>query len=176
VSGTRNNEPADPAAIASRMASIRGELRSDAGRLAQSTRRFFDWTAHVREHPWTSFGVVAALAYFLVPKRVEINSPSAEQLEKLAADNKLVIESNPTPEAKSTFLAGLTALIGHTVLRGALGLAAHKLGGLFQPPEGREQPPPRAEGPAGRRPGGSRESNSGVRREPSSSKSPPTPR
>lgn len=124
------------ARIKSRMASIRGELRADAESLRESTNRFFDWTAHVREHPLTSLGVFAAAAYFLVPRRVEINSPDADEMEKLAKRNKVVVEANPTPAAKSTFLAGLATLVSHTVLRGAIGLAANELAKAFQPEPG----------------------------------------
>lgn len=113
----------DASGIESRMAGIRGELRSDAERLERTTRRLFDWTAHVRDHPWVSFGVVAAIAYYLVPKR----GGSATERGAKGNERSAGVGENPGPRAKSSFLGGLTSMVTQAVLRGALDVVGHEV-------------------------------------------------
>jgi hypothetical protein len=71
------------------------------------------------------------VGFLVVPQRAEIVSPSAEALEQLAKRNKLVVESNPTPQAKGGLVGALFGLMANAAVRGAMGYLGQNVGKLW---------------------------------------------
>jgi hypothetical protein len=117
---------------------IRAELRRTRGRLivdatavAGGARELADWRYYVRRYPWAALGVAGALGYLAIPRRLEIMSPDAKTLERLAKKNKLVIESKPPAAQKTSLMDTLLTMTGNVLFRAGTAYAAQKIGKLF---------------------------------------------
>lgn len=117
--------------IRERMSHIRHEFREDVEEMVDSAREFADWKSYVRSYPWICLGAAAAAGYFMVPQRLHIESPDAEEMRKLAKQNRLVVEANPKGTARTTWLNSAAAFLGHLVLRQGMALAGQKLGAMM---------------------------------------------
>lgn len=114
--------------IRQRMQEVRGELRDDVAAIAKSTQQMTDWQVYVRRYPWVCLGVAAAVGFAAVPKRVEIQSPDAESLLRLAKKNKLVIETNPKAHAKQSVVGGIFTFAANAAFRSAVAYFGQQLG------------------------------------------------
>lgn len=117
------------------MAVIRRELDDDLDHVEQSARTLMDWRYYIKNYPWACVGVAAAIGYFVIPRRLEINSPDPKTLEKLARDRHLVVEQKPEAEAKGGLLGGAFSFISGLILKTAMAQVGAQLASLMQGPD-----------------------------------------
>lgn len=114
--------------ICRRMNDVRCSLGDDVEEMVESARTLADWRHYVKMYPWVCLAGAAAVGFLVVPKRVEIISPSADALEQLAKRNKLVVKSNPQPQAKSGIGGALIGMLANAAVRGAMGYLGQNAG------------------------------------------------
>ncbi len=100
--------------IRGKMDFIRHKLDDDVTHVKQSAKTLSNWKYYVKKYPWVCLGAAAAVGYLVVPRKLQIQTPDAKTLEKLARKNRLVVENKPKAQAQSgaigaafTFLSGL---------------------------------------------------------------------
>ena len=71
------------------------------------------------------------MGYLAIPRRLEIMSPDAKTLERLAKKNKLVVESKPPAAQKTSLADTLLTMTGNVLFRAGTAYAAQKIGKLF---------------------------------------------
>ena len=113
--------------IQRKMQDIRCELDRDVDQVRQSASQLTDWRYYIRNYPWVCLGAAAAIGYILVPRKLYVQKPDVKTLEKLARDQKLVIESNPSQQQKKGIVRSAAGLVGSLALRAA---TAHLMGKL----------------------------------------------
>lgn len=114
--------------ISRQMEDVRSDLGDDVEELVESARTLTDWRHYVKQFPWACVGGAMALGFFIVPKRIELISPDADALEQLAKRNKLVVKSNPKPQAKSGVSGALFTFLATSLGRGAMAYVGHNIG------------------------------------------------
>lgn len=114
--------------IRHRMQQVRCDLGNDVGEIVESTREMTDWRAYVRRYPWVCLGLAALVGYAVMPKRVEIVSPDANAFLELARKNKLVVNTDSQPHAKSGLAGMAVSLIANAAMRSAVAYAGQQLG------------------------------------------------
>ena len=108
------------------------EIVVNAHALAEDARKLTDWRYYVKAAPWGTVGAAVALGYFLVPRRVEIVSPDADQLVKLAKRHQLVVEADPQGEAKKEGPAQtVMTMLANAALRAATAYVSQQAGKAF---------------------------------------------
>ncbi|MCA9110738.1 MAG: hypothetical protein KDA52_12365 [Planctomycetaceae bacterium] len=133
-----NSPVANADEIRRRMDIIRSNLGGDVHGIVSNAQQLVDWRHYVRAFPWGSLGVALSLGYFAVPRRLEITSPDAETLEKLARNNRLVVNHKPRGEERSGLVMSAASLAGNILLRAALAYAGQQVGKLVGEQAGRE--------------------------------------
>ncbi len=114
--------------IRQEMNRIRGNLPADVDGLMSNAQQLVNWRHYVRAFPWGSLGVAAALGFFAVPRRLEIQSPDAKTLEKLAKQNRLVIQHSPRGEEKQGVMVSMANLLGNMLLRAGIAYVGQQAG------------------------------------------------
>jgi hypothetical protein len=122
------SEPQSAAQIREQMAEVRRDLNLNYGEVVDNARDLADWRYYVRSYPWASLGIAVALGYLVVPNRVELVSPDAGELLKLAKQNKLVVEPKPRAEPKSNIGGALFTMMANMLVRGLISYAGQKVG------------------------------------------------
>ncbi|MCA9024327.1 MAG: hypothetical protein KDA86_03850 [Planctomycetaceae bacterium] len=117
-----------PDEIRRQMDIIRANLGGEVDGLVSNAQQLVDWRHYVRAFPWGSLGVAAALGYFAVPRRLEITSPDADTLERLAKNNRLVVKHTPRGEEKRGLLMSVANLTGNMLLRAGLAYVGQQIG------------------------------------------------
>jgi hypothetical protein len=135
-----------PEEICRKMADVREVLDEDVKNIAQSAKVMSDWTYYVKQYPWTSVGIAATLGYLVVPNKVFITRPSADQLEKLARRNKLVVKTNPEPQAQKGIVGAVFSLVASMAVRGVMAYLGQQVGKVAgykaaEPESGTYRPP-----------------------------------
>ncbi|MCA9077888.1 MAG: hypothetical protein KDA93_22865 [Planctomycetaceae bacterium] len=115
-------------AIRHEMDRIRGNLPADVDGLMSNAQQLVDWRHYVQTYPWASLGVATALGYFAVPRKLEIQSPDAETLEKLAKENRLVVQHSPKGEEKKGVMVSMANLMGNMLLRAGMAYVGQQIG------------------------------------------------
>lgn len=113
--------------IQMRMQNIRCELDRDFDQVRQSASQLTDWRYYIKNYPWACLGAAAAIGYLVVPRKVHVQNPDVKTLEKLARDQKLVIESNPSQQEKKGVVRSAAGFVAGLALRAA---TAHLMGKL----------------------------------------------
>lgn len=121
----------DAAAIQREMARVRSSLHGDVAGLVENARVMTDWRHYVRQYPWACLGGAALVGYMLIPRRVEIVSPDADTLAKLAARNQLVVQQKAKAEPKSSLATTAMTMVTHMVMRAVLAYASQQAGKLM---------------------------------------------
>ena len=106
--------------IRQQMAGVRKHLDHDVDEIIDGAGRMTDWRNYVASFPWAALGVVTALGFLVVPRKLEIVSPDAETLQKLARSNRLVVEHKPRSERKPGLVETAFQLTAHTLLRAGI--------------------------------------------------------
>ena len=120
--------PQSAEAIRRQMRQVRRELGVDMDEIVESTRELTDWRAYVKRYPWFCLGAAAAVGFLIVPKSVELVSPDADALLELAKNNKLVVKTNPQPQARSGLVTTAISFLASAALRSAIAHAGQQFG------------------------------------------------
>jgi len=110
-----------PAALQWQMKNIRGSLSEHADAAAQKARREFEWRHYVARHPWTSLATVAAVGFFLVPRRTCCQAGNSAGVATDAVD-RVARPAQPTPWAG--IVTGLQTAVTTTIAREGLAFVA----------------------------------------------------
>ncbi len=113
-----------------RMAVIRHDIDQDVCEIVESTRRAMDWKNYVRSHPFAVAACAAAAGYLIVPNRTQIVSPNANELEKLAKRNKLVVKQKPEAQVEVGVGGKLFTLVSNALMRAAFSYVGQKVGSV----------------------------------------------
>jgi hypothetical protein len=116
--------------IQHRMHDLRGKLDDNIEEVVDSAKELTDWRNYVRRYPLVCVGVAAALGYWVVPSRVELESPDVDTLLELAKSNKLVVEANPAPRKRGGMASAAFGFLLNAAGRSALTYLGHKVGEL----------------------------------------------
>ncbi|QDT19775.1 hypothetical protein [Gimesia chilikensis] len=111
--------------ISHSMKRLRNELDGDVHQIKQSAATLSDWQYYIRNYPWISLGGAALIGYLLVPKRLEIQSPDAETIEKLARKNRLVVENQPRKHASRGGLQTVASFVTRLLVKAATAQLMH---------------------------------------------------
>jgi hypothetical protein len=117
--------------IRRRMALIRRELREDVLGVVESAEAVTDWKHWIRDYPWASVALAAAVGFWLVPKRRRTVKPK-EVARAVVAEIQPVVQTAqaaalaPEPRKKGSGLIGAgLGLIAPIALRAAQNYATH---------------------------------------------------
>ncbi|REJ81568.1 MAG: hypothetical protein DWQ34_26990 [Planctomycetota bacterium] len=110
------------------MIGVREHLARDVDEIVDGAGRLTDWRNYVASFPWGSLGAAVALGFMVVPRKLEIVSPDADTLEKLAKSNRLVVEHKPRSERKPGFIETAFTLTANTLLRAGIAYAGRQIG------------------------------------------------
>lgn len=124
----RSGIDTDADAIRERMSAIRHDIRSDVDGIVRNAHELADWRHYVRTFPWGSLATAIAAGYLVVPRRLEVVSPDADEMARLAKRDQIVVRTRPSTEAKPGLLTTAAHLVGTAVLRAAVGYATSKIG------------------------------------------------
>jgi hypothetical protein len=122
----------DVEAIRSQMASVRSTLDENVHELAENARNLTDWRYYVKAAPWGAVGAAAAVGYFIVPRRIQIVQPDADEIAKLAKRHQIVVEHKAKAEAKQGGPAQLVmTMLANAMLRAVTAYASQQAGKVF---------------------------------------------
>jgi len=139
------------------MARIRCELDENVEQVVESARQMTDWRYYVRAYPWAALGLAFVAGYFVVPRRVEIVKPDADEIYKLAKKNRIVVQDNTSASKKADrgmggAILNFVANMATRSLMAYVGQQVGKMAGI----QAAESPPPGSvgSGPVGSGPSG----------------------
>lgn len=122
----------DAEAIRLRMASVRGTLDENVHELVENARNLTDWRYYVKAAPWGAVGAAAAIGYMIVPRRVRIVQPDADEIAKLAERHQIVVEHAAKAEAKQGGPAQLVmTMLANAMLRAVTAYVSQQAGKAF---------------------------------------------
>lgn len=133
------------------MAQVRVDLGEDAEQIAENARTMTDWRYYVRSYPWASMAVAAAVGYIAVPRRLEVISPDAATLARLAKQDRLVVKPKAEAEPKKGLPGTLFTFLSSMVVRGALAAIGQQVAAQFTAKPEQASPPAPAPVTSGRR-------------------------
>ena len=102
------------------MAYVRHELDEEASDIRESAQTLSDWHYYIKNYPWACVGAAAVIGYLVVPRKLVIERPDPETLEKLARKNHLVVDRKPEKQAKSGLIGTAFSFVGGLVLKTAM--------------------------------------------------------
>jgi len=117
--------------IQRQMARIRCDLNEEVGEIVHSARVMSDWQYYVRTYPWICAGAALALGYLIVPTRLEVISPDAKTLAKLAEQNRLLVKSQPEANPRGGVAGSLVSLAAGMFVRGLVSHLGQTLGKMI---------------------------------------------
>lgn len=118
--------------LRSEMAQVRHELSEDVDDVVENAKELTDWRHYVRKYPFVCVGAALAVGYLVVPQRIEIVSPSAKQIEKLAKRDHLVVKHSPNAgPASPGWKSKLLTFGANLLLRSAITYAGQQAGKLL---------------------------------------------
>jgi hypothetical protein len=117
--------------IQRQMARIRCSLNDEVGEIVHSARVMSNWQYYVRTYPWVCAGVAVALGYLVVPHRLEVMSPDAKTLAKLAEQNRLLVRPEAEPQKRGGALGSVVSLLAGMFVRSLVGYAGQNLGRML---------------------------------------------
>ena len=124
---TRNAET-----IRLEMASVRETLDDNVSEIVTNARNLADWRYYVKAAPWGAIGVAVAAGYFIVPRRIQIVQPDADEIAKLAKRHQIVVEHKAKAEAKQGGPAQLVmTMLANAMLRAATAYVSQQAGKVF---------------------------------------------
>lgn len=115
------------AEIRERMASLRSELDEGVDDIFEDARTLGNWRYYVHQYPWACLAAAATAGFLLVPRRLELVTPDAETLLRLAKKNQIVIKQKPEPRPKGPGGA-LISFLANMAMRSALAYAGQQMG------------------------------------------------
>lgn len=129
---TRPIAARDADAVRDEMASVRGALDENVHELVTNARNLVDWRYYVKAAPWGAIGAAIAVGYFIVPKRVQIVQPDADEIAKLAKRHQIVVEHKAKAEAKQAGPGQIVmSMLANAMLRAATAYVSQQAGKVF---------------------------------------------
>lgn len=126
--------------VRERMCREAADVATRARQIAGHARELTDWKFYLQRYGRVTLGLCALVGYAIVPRRIEIVSPDAETLEKLAKRQRLIVEPRPAPIEKRRLMDTALSLGGNMLLRAGLAYAAQRMGQVMKEPS--SSPPP----------------------------------
>lgn len=114
-----------------RMAAIRRDVDGEVGAVVEHAKEMADWRNFVKRHPLASVGAATAIGFLLVPRRLEVMSPSSRELEKLAKRNRLVVKPRGEVKKQAGMVSPLVNFVTGAVVRSCVSLAGQHLAQLM---------------------------------------------
>ncbi|HBN79701.1 MAG TPA: hypothetical protein DD473_28535 [Planctomycetaceae bacterium] len=124
----QQSNPENAEQIREQMRQTRCHLQPEVNRIVEDAQKLMDWHYYMKRAPWMMLGVAAAVGYVLVPKRLEVMSPDADELEKLSKKQRLVVEPKPKANSRTGPIASLAGFLAMTALRAGVGYAGQYIG------------------------------------------------
>lgn len=122
----------DADALRMRMASVRGTLDESVHEIVENARNLTDWRYYVKAAPWGAVGAAAAIGYLIVPRRIQIVQPNADEIAKLAKRHQIVVEHAAKAEAKQGGPAQLVmTMLANAMLRAVTAYVSQQAGKVF---------------------------------------------
>lgn len=122
------NDRGDAEQIRQQMAVIRREVQSDVGEIVEDAQTLLNWRFYVKRYPWVCLSAATAIGYLVVPKRLEVMSPDAETLQKLAKKNRLVVKQKPEAHARGGLGGAVFTMLANTLLRAGVAYLGQQSG------------------------------------------------
>jgi hypothetical protein len=120
--------------IRERMCREASDVATRARQIAGHARELTDWKFYLQRYGRVTLGLCALVGYAIVPRRIEIVSPDAETLEKLARRQRLIVEPKPTPNEKRRLMDTALSLGGTMLLRAGLAYAGQRMSQIIKNP------------------------------------------
>ncbi len=122
----------DADAVRHDMAGVRCAFDENVQELVTNARQLVDWRYYVKAAPWGAIGAAIAVGYVLVPRRVQIVQPNAEEIAKLAKRHQIVVEHKAKAEAKKSGPTQIVlSMIANAMLRAATAYVSQQAGKVF---------------------------------------------
>lgn len=131
----------EASAIRQRMSVIRHDIEDDVDGIVRNAQELTNWKHYVRAFPWGSLAAAVAAGYMVVPRRLEVISPDADQLATLARKDRIVVTNSPSSEAKPGLLTNAANLAATAIMRAAVGYATHRIGASLGSSDAEEADP-----------------------------------
>ena len=138
----------DPQYIREQMARIRHNLDEEVDSVVERAKELTDWRNFVRRHPLISVSAAAALGFVAVPRRLNVMSPDARTLERLAKQDRLVVKPKSEIRKQSGLLAPVMGLVATAILRNGMTMAGQHLGNFLAQ---QQSPQTEAQRPTGKK-------------------------
>ncbi len=142
----------DAESLQREMARVRDVLVDEVEGIVTNARELSDWRYYVRRHPWACVGAAAAVGFLAVPRRLQVVTPDAESLAKLAKQNRLVVTPRVEPQKSGGLTASLLTLGANMLFRSAIAfvgqqMAKHMADAQQEPRASTASAPPGADHP-----------------------------
>lgn len=124
------DHPPSAAEVIQQMHAIRQNLRPEVDEIVSSARNHLDWHYYLKAYPWQTLACATALGYLAVPRKLVLVQPDAETVEKLARQNRLVVEHRPKGEEKPGLVDTILHLAGHMIMRAGMAYLGQQAGRL----------------------------------------------
>lgn len=122
----------DAETIRLEMANVRETLDDSVSEIVTNARNLADWRYYVKAAPWGAIGAAVAAGYFIVPRRIQIVQPDADEIAKLAKRHQIVVEHKARAEAKQGGPAQLVmTMLANAMLRAATAYVSQQAGKVF---------------------------------------------
>lgn len=125
-------ENSEAEAIRLEMAHVRGTLDENVQEFVEGARDLTNWRYYAKAAPWGLVGAAAAAGFLMVPRRVEIVQPDADEIAKLAKRHQIVVEHAAKAEARRGGPGqAILTMIANAALRAATAYASQQAGKVF---------------------------------------------
>ena len=116
-------------ALRAEMAGVRGQIDESVQDIVENARNMADWRYYVKTVPLGFMAGALALGYFVVPRRVEIIRPDADEIAKLAKQHRIVVQSSAQAETKKSGPAQMVlTMLANAALRAGTAYVSQKAG------------------------------------------------
>jgi hypothetical protein len=120
--------------VRERMCQEASDVATRARQIAGQARELTDWRHYLQRYGRVTLGLCALFGYAMVPRRVEIITPDAETLEKLAKRQRLVVEPRPAATEKRKLLDTALSLGSSMLLRAGIAYAGQRMSQALRDP------------------------------------------
>ena len=118
--------------IQRQMHTVRSELREDVQEIVDNARVLGQWQYYVRNYPWLCLGAAAAAGYLLVPPRMHVIRPDADDLAKLVRQHQIALKTEVKPQPAPSLLGRLVGMAAGALLQGAVAVASGQMNQLMR--------------------------------------------
>lgn len=125
------DRPLEADEIRQRMQSVRQQMAVQAAGVATRARELTDWKFYVQRYRWPTMIACAAVGYMLVPRKLQILSPDIKTLEKLARNQRLVVEPNSVAQEKRGMFDTLLSLGAGMLVKAGIAYAGQRMNQVF---------------------------------------------